>query len=145
MWRKEENIFCQEVDVVKNKNLEDVTVDSCRQKPDVMWETLRACYFRSTSLSCTRFLFFFFFFTKALRFKRWMQGSLMTCALTISSLRLSACFIYDKRARVIYCSLRWHWYIFEKSNLSDRIDFIMFPVANEKQCLSVALITRRFL
>ena len=25
MWREEENIFCQEVDVVKNKNLEDVT------------------------------------------------------------------------------------------------------------------------
>ena len=27
MWGKEENIFCQEVDVVKNKNLEDVTVE----------------------------------------------------------------------------------------------------------------------
>ena len=50
MWREEQNIFCQEVDVVKNKNLEGVTVDSCRQKPDVIWETLRACYFRSTSL-----------------------------------------------------------------------------------------------
>ena len=25
MWREEGNIFCQEVDVVKNKNLEDVT------------------------------------------------------------------------------------------------------------------------
>ena len=36
MWREEENIFYQEVDVVKNKNLEDVTVDSCRQKPDVL-------------------------------------------------------------------------------------------------------------
>ena len=36
MWREEENIFCQEVDVVKNKNFEDVTVDSCRQKPDVL-------------------------------------------------------------------------------------------------------------
>ena len=54
-------------------------------------------------------------------------------------------FIYDKRAQVIYCSLSWHWYIFETSNLSDRIDFIMFPVANEKQRLSMALITRRFL
>ena len=31
------------------------------------------------------------------------------------------------------------------SNLSDSIDFIMFPVAKEKQRLSVALITKRFL
>ena len=60
----------------------------------VIWETLRACYFRSTSLSLTRFLFS----TKALRFKRWKLGSPMTCALIVSSLRLSACFIYDKRA-----------------------------------------------
>ena len=140
MWREEQNIFCQEVDVVKNKNLEGVTVDSCRQKPDVIWETLRACYFRSTSLSRTRFLFF----TKALRFKRRVKGSPMICALMISSLRPSACFIYDKRARVIYCSFSWHWYIFETSSLSDRINFIMFPVANEKQRLSVALIKRRF-
>ena len=36
MWREEENIFYREVDVVKNKNWEDVTVDSCRQKPDVL-------------------------------------------------------------------------------------------------------------
>ena len=27
MWREEGNIFCQEVDVVKNKNLEEVTVE----------------------------------------------------------------------------------------------------------------------
>ena len=27
MWKEKENIFCQEVDVVKNKNLEDVTVE----------------------------------------------------------------------------------------------------------------------
>ena len=60
----------------------------------VIWETLCACYFRSTSLSLTRFLFS----TKALRFKRWKLGSPMTCALIVSSLRLSACFIYDKRA-----------------------------------------------
>ena len=66
----------------------------------------------------------------------------MTCALMVSSLRPSACFIYDKRARVIYCS---HWCIFAPLHLSERIDFIMFPVANEKQRLSVALITRRFL
>ena len=26
MWREKENIFCREVDVVKNKNLEDITV-----------------------------------------------------------------------------------------------------------------------
>ena len=32
---KEENIFCQEVDEVKNKNLEDFTMESCRQTPDV--------------------------------------------------------------------------------------------------------------
>ena len=48
---------------------------------------------------------FFFFFTKALRFKRLLQGSPRTCALMVSSLRLSACFIHDKRARVIYCSV----------------------------------------
>ena len=42
--------------------------------------------------------FFFFFFTKAPHFKWWLQGSPMTCALMVSSLRLSACFIYDKRA-----------------------------------------------
>ena len=27
MWREEENIFYQEVDVVENKNLKDVTVE----------------------------------------------------------------------------------------------------------------------
>ena len=27
MWREEENIFYQEVNVVENKNLEDVTVE----------------------------------------------------------------------------------------------------------------------
>ena len=27
MWREKENIFCQKVDVVKNKNLEDVTAE----------------------------------------------------------------------------------------------------------------------
>ena len=27
MWRKEQNIFCREVDVVENKNLQDVTVE----------------------------------------------------------------------------------------------------------------------
>ena len=62
----------------------------------VIWETLHACYFRTTSLSRTWFLFFFF--TKAPHFKWWLQGSPMTCALMVSSLRLLACFIYDKRA-----------------------------------------------
>ena len=80
----------------------------------VIWETLRACYFHSTSLSLTWFLLF----TKALRFKRWKLGSPMTFALTVSSLRLSVCFICDKRAWVIYCSLSWQLYIFETSNLS---------------------------
>ena len=107
----------------------------------VIWETLLACYFRSTSLSLTRAVRFF---TKALRFKQWKLGSPMTCALMVSSLRLSACFIYDKRVWVIYCSLSWRWYIFETNNVSDKMGF-MFPVANEKQCVSVALITRRFL
>ena len=93
----------------------------------VIWETLRACYFHSTSLSLTWFLLF----TKALRFKRWRLGSPMTFALMVSSLRLSVCFICDKRAWVIYCSLSWQWYIFETSNLSYRIYFIMFPIANE--------------
>ena len=83
----------------------------------------------------------FFFFTKALRFKQWVQGGPMTCTLNVSSLRLSACFIYNKRAWVIYCSVSWHWYIFETSNLSDRIDFIMFPVSNEKQRLIEAFVT----
>ena len=27
MWREEENIFCQRVDVVKNKNLKDISVE----------------------------------------------------------------------------------------------------------------------
>ena len=45
---------------------------------------------------------------------------------------------YDKRVWVIYCSLSWQWYIFETSNLSNRTDFIMFPVANEKRRLSGA-------
>ena len=103
----------------------------------VIWETLCTCYFCSMSLS--------FFFAKALHFKRWVQGSPMTCALMVSSLRLSTCLIYDKWVQVIYCSLSWHWYIFETRNLLDRIDFIMFLVANEKQCLSVVLITRHFL
>ena len=96
----------------------------------VIWETSRACFFRSTSLSLTRFLFL----TKALRFKLWVQGNTTICAFMVSSLRLLACFIYDERAWVIYCSLSWQWYIFETSNLSDRIDLIiMLPVANEKQ------------
>ena len=64
----------------------------------VIWETLRACYFHSTSLSLTWFLLF----TKALRFKRWKLGSPMTFALMVSSLRLSVCFICDKRAWVIF-------------------------------------------
>ena len=46
---------------------------------------------------------------------------------------------------MIQCSLSRQKYIFETSNLSDRIDFIMFPVANEKKHLSVTLMTRRFL
>ena len=37
----------------------------------------------------------------------------------------SACFIYDKRAWVIFCSLRLQWYYFEKSNLAEKIYFIM--------------------
>ena len=45
------------------------------------------------------------FLTKTLRFILWVLGSLMTCALMVSSLGLSACFIFDKRAWVIYCSL----------------------------------------
>ena len=50
----------------------------------------------------------------------------MTCAFMASSLRLSACFIYDKRAWVTYCSLSWQWYIFETSNIADKIYFIVF-------------------
>ena len=46
----------------------------------------------------SRGLGIFFFFTKALRFKQWVQGGPMTCALNVSSLRLSACFIYNKQA-----------------------------------------------
>ena len=32
MWREKENVFCQEVDVVKDKDLEDVTLE----QPDVL-------------------------------------------------------------------------------------------------------------
>ena len=83
---------------------------------------LRACYFRHTIGSLTRFVFL----TKILRLILWVLGSLMTCAFMASSLRLSACFIYDKRAWVIYCSLSWQWYIFETSNIADKIYFIIF-------------------
>ena len=127
MWRKEENIFYQEVDVVKNK----------------IWRMLQWTVAGRSQMYCPASRVWGNWWR--LRFKRWVQGSPMTCALMVSSLMLSACFIYDKRARVIYFPLSWHWYIFETSNLSDRIGFIMFPVANEKQRLSVALITRRFL
>ena len=83
---------------------------------------LRACYFRHTIGPLTRFVFL----TKILRLILWVLGSLMTCAFMASSLRLSACFIYDKRAWVIYCSLSWQWYIFETSNITDKIYFIIF-------------------
>ena len=45
------------------------------------------------------------FFNQDFAFILWVLGSLMTCVLMVSSLRLSACFIFDKRAWVIYCSL----------------------------------------
>ena len=32
MWREKENVFCKEVDVVKDKDLEDVTLE----QPDVL-------------------------------------------------------------------------------------------------------------
>ena len=54
----------------------------------VIWETLPTCYFHSTSLSPTPFLFFLpknAFWTVGV-------GIPMTCALMVSSLRLSACF-----------------------------------------------------
>ena len=102
---------------------------------------LRACYFRHTIGSLTRFVFL----TEILRLILWVLGSLMTCAFMASSLRLSACFIYDKRAWVIYCSLSWQWYILKRVTLQTRFISSYFPVANEKQCLSVALITRRLL
>ena len=69
------------------------------------------------------------FLAKTLRFILLMLGSLLLCALMVSSLGLSACFINDKRAWVIYCSLSWQWYIFNASNLwnlADKIYFIMF-------------------
>ena len=147
MWREKESVFCKEVDVVKDKDLEDVTLE----QPDVLsiiqglrklvktdsvcicfvtkhhysvllwfecwfsfslflyffkvevviWETSRACYFRSTSLSLTRVLILI----KELRFKRWELGRPMTCALMVSSLRLSACFVYDKPAWVLFTQL----------------------------------------
>ena len=62
------------------------------------------------------------FFNQALRFILWVLGSLMTCDLMVSSLRLSACFIFDKRAWVIYCSLSWQQYFFETSNLVGKMN-----------------------
>ena len=50
-------------------------------------------------------VFLVLYLTKTLRFILWVLGSLMTCVLMVSSPRLSACFIFDKRAWVIYCSL----------------------------------------
>ena len=89
----------------------------------VIWETIRACYFRSTIELLTRFVFFLI---KTLGFSLWVLGSLMTSALMVSSLRLSTCFDYDKRAWVIYFSLSRQWYIFETSNHADKIGFILF-------------------
>ena len=40
MWREEENIFCQEVDVVKNKNLEDVTVEQFQAEARCIFQHL---------------------------------------------------------------------------------------------------------
>ena len=51
-------------------------------------------FFFLKSLSLTRFLIL----PKLCVFNRWELGSPMTCVLMISSLRLLACFIYDKRA-----------------------------------------------
>ena len=90
----------------------------------VIWETIRACYFRSTIELLTRLVFFFLI--KTLCFILWVLGSLMTCALMVSSLGLSTWFYYDKRAWVIYFSLSRQWYIFETSNHADKIDFILF-------------------
>ena len=75
-------------------------------------------------LSC--WLGSFFFLIKTLCFLLWVLGSLMTSALMVSSLRLSTCFDYDKRAWVIYFSLSRQWYIFETSNHADKIGFILF-------------------
>ena len=102
--------------------------------------TLRARYFRRTNSSLSWFLF--------LPKNCLLNGGgevFPWRALMFSSLRLSACFIYDIRVWVIYCTLSWQWYIFETSSLSDRIGFIMFAVTNEKQCLSVAFLTGHFL
>ena len=66
------------------------------------------------------------FLNQDIAFNTVVLGSLMTCAFMASSLRLSACFIYDKRAWVTYCSLSWQWYIFETSNIADKIYFIIF-------------------
>ena len=106
----------------------------------VIWETLRARYFRRTNSSLSWFLF--------LPKNCLLNGGgevFPWRALMFSSLRLSACFIYDIRVWVIYCTLSWQWYIFETSSLSDRIGFIMFAVANEKQRLSVVFLTGHFL
>ena len=65
----------------------------------VIWETLRACYFRRTNSSLSWFLFLP---------KHCLLNSggevVPWRALMFPCLRLSACFIYDKRVWVIYCT-----------------------------------------
>lgn len=65
------------------------------------------------------------FLTKMLCFVLWVLGSLITCALMVSSLRLLPYFIYNKQVWLFYCSLSWQWYNFETSNLADETFFIM--------------------
>ena len=89
----------------------------------VIWETLREKHYvlvTSVARLCRWIgLFVCFFFNQDTAF--YTVG-----ARHSHDMCLTACFVYDKRAWVIHCSLGWHWFFFETSNLADKIYFIMF-------------------
>ena len=72
MWREKENIFCREVDMVKNKNLEDVTVEQLQAEARCIvhhpvfeeigegWLCLHFNFVTKTSLQSASLVFVFF-------------------------------------------------------------------------------------
>ena len=73
MWKKEESIFCQKVDVAKNKNLEDVTEEQLQaearfivqhpgfEETDEGWLRPLHLFRYKTSLHSASLVFVFFF------------------------------------------------------------------------------------
>ena len=84
----------------------------------VIWETLREKHYVLVIVPLNRFVCLFFFNQDTAFYTVGARHSHDMC--------LTACFVYDKRAWVIHCSLGWHWYFFETSDLAHKIYFIMF-------------------